>query len=436
MKKQKNFFIKQQCGGMLIELVMTIALAIVIIPFVFRYQQNAVTRAKNIAIAQQMQDVQVALEKYIIENKKELMLPTGKNITRVKITDLIEYGLPENILQENSENYQLRIVKSVDVNNKSMLQGVILLSNSNISPLRTREIVNLGGGKLGFVQGTNTYGGFGTFHLNSVDVGINQTSGLIGTTNVSRGNTDYLWRLPSDNKKDSMMLSPLNLGEQDIVNTKFINATLGNFNEKLKIGKISANNISFSTRTNINSIFSTDSAIVSGIMTSDSRDMNVKNTFSLSDVGKFSSFVADDLYTTNLTLSGLSIGSDDKPATLKIIQNLDVIMGKISAMYVTVGYTGSVTPRLSVSSKIQDSVNTDFYWDIKSKTANFTDASFPELTRMASLIVRQESVSGTITTTLFGGVSANANATVADFLNALSQIKQKVENKYQSLFLK
>ena len=91
MIKKWSFFNRNtQHGGMLVELMMTIALAAIIIPFVFRYQQTAVIRARNVAITKQMENVQTALERYIIENKSELMRPTGKNISRVKIADLVD----------------------------------------------------------------------------------------------------------------------------------------------------------------------------------------------------------------------------------------------------------------------------------------------------------------------------------------------------------
>ena len=78
LKKRCSFiWYKSQHGGMLVELMMTIALAAIIIPFVFRYQQTAVTRAKNVAITKQMENVQTALERYIVENKTELMKPKG-----------------------------------------------------------------------------------------------------------------------------------------------------------------------------------------------------------------------------------------------------------------------------------------------------------------------------------------------------------------------
>jgi hypothetical protein len=37
---------------------------------------------------------------------------------------------------------------------------------------------------------------------------------------------------------------------------------------------------------------------------------------------------------------------------------------------------------------------------------------------------------------VFGAVATNKNATVADFMNAITQIQQKVTAKYQNLQLK
>ena len=49
-----------QRGSMLVELLMTVALAAIIMPFIFRYQQSAITRAENIAIADNMTEIQSA----------------------------------------------------------------------------------------------------------------------------------------------------------------------------------------------------------------------------------------------------------------------------------------------------------------------------------------------------------------------------------------
>ncbi|MBR5904629.1 MAG: hypothetical protein IKZ49_03800 [Alphaproteobacteria bacterium] len=437
MKKMFLSFIKKsQHGGMLVELMMTIALATILIPFIFRYQQNVVYRARNIAVAKQMEVVQSVLERYIVENKTELMKPLGKKITRIKISDLLDYGLPDYIAENYKNDYQLRILKSADKNNKSTLQGIVILNDSTISPLRTHEIVNMGGGKIGFVEGNNTYGGFGAFHASASDFGINDGNGIIGTTSVKRGNTDYLWRVPSDNKEDSMMLSMLNLDGHDIDNVKFFDADKAQFEEKLVANKLVAGTIAFANRTTLNSVFSSENILVNGTMTADARSLNISDVLTLSDSGKFSSFFTNDLYTNNLTLSGFSVSSTSgKSAVLKIIGDMDMIMGRINASYVSVGYTGSVTPRLYITDKIQDAKDSSYYWDIKNSKARFSDVIFPELSRMAINIVSMESKPGTQTTTIFSGIVANTNATVGDYLNAINEIQIKVREKYHLLNL-
>lgn len=437
MTKQRMFFNRNmQSGGMLMELMMSIALAAIIIPFVFRYQQTSVLHARNIAVAKQMEVVQSVLERYIIENKNDLMKPTGKNISKVKIEDLVEYGLPDYIADTYAKDYQLRILKTADNNNKSVLQGIIILSNNEISPIRTREIVNLGGGKFGFVEGNTTYGGFGAYRVNASDFGIKNTKGLVGTTSTTRGNTEYLWRLPSATESDATMLSPLNLDAHDIVNVKFLDAFKAQFEEKLKIGKTAANSLVFSNRSTIDAVFASDSAVVNGAFTSDSRNLNVSGTLSLADSAKFSSFYTNDLYVNTLTLNGFTISSTSgKASTLKIIGDMDLILGRVSASYTSVGYTGSVTPQLTITDRIQDPKDSSFYWDVRGRKARFADLNSPELSRMASMIIRMESKYGTAATSIFGAVAANSNATAGDYINAINAIQAQVREKYQLLNL-
>ena len=436
-KNKKSFFtFNHQHGGMLVELMMSICLAAIIIPFIFRYQQNAVVRARDVAVTKQIENVQNALERYIIENKSDLMRPVGKNISVIKLEDLVDYGLPDYIADNFKDDYQLRILKASDKDNKSTLQGIVILNNDNISPLRTREIVNLGGGKFGFIEGDITYGGFGAFHANINDFGVHNNKGLVGTTNVTRGNTEYLWRVPSENKSDAMMQSSLNLDGHDINNVKFLDSIKAQFEEMLIIGKTTVNSLIFANRTALNSIFSTNNAVVNGALTSDSKKMYASGTVSLADSGKFSSFYTNDLYVNNLNLNGFSVKSETgKDSVLKIIGDMDLMLGHINASYVSVGYTGSVTPRLSVTEKIQDAKDSSYYWDIKGKKARFVDAIFPELSRLADNAIAKESKSGTAATLLFGGVAANKNATVGDYLNALHEIQNRVRQKYQMLNL-
>jgi len=427
---------KNQYGGMLIELMMTICLAAIIIPFIFKYQQNAVVRARNIAVTQQMEVVQNALEHYLIENKSILMKPIGKKIFHVKINDLIAYGLPDNIADSYKEDYQLRILKSSDINGKSTLQGIIILNDKDISPLRTREIVNLGGGKTGFIEGNATYGGFGVFHANIADFGITNKKGIVSTTSVKRGNTEYLWRLPSDNADNATMLSSLNLDGHDIRNARFFDANKVQFDEKLTVGRVATNSLVFANRTTLDSIYMTNSAVVNGAMTADAKTLNINGTLLLADTGKFSSFSTGDLYVNNLTLSGFSVNtSSDKETVLKVIGDIDLMLGHVNASYVSVGYTGSVTPQLSVSDKIQDAKDSSYYWDIKNSKARFADIYFPELSRLAMKITGLEYKSATSSALIFGAVATNTNATVGDYLNALHDIQSKVRQKYQMLNL-
>ena len=109
--------------------------------------------------------------------------------------------------------------------------------------------------------------------------------------------------------------------------------------------------------------------------------------------------------------------------------------GRITAMSVTVGFTGSLTSKLIVKEKIIDSINHDYYWDVKNRTANLADINSPTLSDMASKIVKRESVSGSTVSRIFSSVSSNKNATVADFMNAINEIQQNVRGKYQMLKL-
>ena len=436
MNALRNIFgEKNKCrGGMLVELLLSVALATIIIPFVFRYQQNSVVRAQNIAITNQMAEIQVALERYIVENRSKLLNTVGRNITRVELADLVPFGIPETLLENADNRYQLRVLKSSDTTGSSTLQGVIVRDSDDVSPIRTREIVNLSGGSMGFVDGTRAYGTFGTWHTDVVDLGIDITDGIVETTNVNRDAALYLWRVPSNNSDDSKMLSPLNLAGHDITNTKFLNANYGEFAEGFKSLKTISEKLIFENRTTIDNGFKTVNATVSGVLSSDGKNMNVAKNLNVSDIAKLSSITTQNLWVSKLTLSGLSIETDDIPM-LKINQALDMTSGRIEAMFVTVGFTGSMTPRLVVYDKIADSINSNFYWDAKSGVLNFMDASFVELSRMATQVVRSYGDKGTDAFGVFSAVSANKNATVSDYMNAIKEIQNRVRGKYRLLNL-
>ena len=437
MNINKNIFsiFNNSRGSMLVELLLSVALAALIIPFLFRYQHSSIERAQNIAITNQMTEIQVALERYIVANRDELLRTVGRNITRVELDELAEFGVPQSVLDAGDKKYQLRILKSSDASGQSTLQGVIVRASDDITPLRTREIVNLSGGSMGFVDGTHAYGTFGAWHTDALDMGVDIDNGIIETTSVNRDNALYLWRVPSENPDDAKMMSPLNLGGHDIKNAAFINSDYATFNEGLTAKEIVSDKIIFDNRTTIDAVFSTDAATVSGMLSSDSKNMEISGRLSLADTAKMSSLTAENLWVSKLTLSGLSIEADDDLALLKINQSLDMTSGRIEAVFVSVGFAGSMTPRLVVYDRIEDSTNPQYYWDVKSKTARFSDASFVELNRMATLATFYEGDNSTSAGQIFGAVSANKNATVSDYMNAISEIQKRVSAKYRLLNL-
>ena len=437
MKTRYNIFSwrNTQRGGMLVELLMSVAIVALVLPFLFKYQQESIVRAENITVAHKMQDVEQALERYIVMNRDALLNVAGKSITRVEIEDLEEYGLSDTIIQDDGDKYQLRILKSSDSTGQSTLQGVVVMSDTNISPLRTRQIVEVGGDNMGFIEGTHAYGTFGAWHVDAIDIGINATDGIISTTSVSRDNALYLWREPSDNPDDAKMLGPLNLGGHDFINAQYFDASSAQFDETMKSIAIAADKVVFSNRTTIDSALDTKNATCIGNLSADSKTMDVAGTLTLADTGKFSNFTTSELWTNTLSLSGLSISDSSKAAVLDVNQRLDMMGGRINAVYTTVSFSGSITPRLSVSDKIVDSINSDYYWDVKNKVANLYDVSFPELERMATTVVRKEADKTTIAGRVFSSVSANKNATVADYLNAIFEIQTKVRAKYSLLKL-
>ena len=424
-----------QHGGMLIELLMSVAIVALILPFLFKYQQDSIVRAENIAIARKMQDVQNALERYIVAHREELLTVSGKNITRVEIADLADFGVPDAILDEDADKYQLRVLKSSDSTGQSTLQGVVVMNDNTINPLRTRQIVAVGGDNMGFIDGTHAYGTFGAWHTDAVDIGINTPDGIITTTSVSRDNALYLWREPSDNPDDATMMGVLNLGGHDIIEARYFDASSAQFDETLKTITVAADKVVFSNRTTIDSVLDTKSATCVGNLSADAKTMEIAGTLLLADTGKFSNFVTKELWTGTLSLSGLSLSESVKAAVLNVNQRLDMMGGRISAMYTTVGFSGSITPRLVVRNKIVDSLDSNYYWDVQNKVANLYDLSFPELERMAALIVRKEGDKTTVAGRTFSTVASNPNATVADYLNAIIEIQAQVRAKYSLLKL-
>lgn len=435
MKKRSSFFLNQQQGSMLVELLMSLAIAAMVMPFIFKYQYNAAMRAENISITKNMENIQSALERYIVDNRENLLKTVGRNITRVNIFDLINYGVSPDLVAESGDKYQLRVLKSSDIDDKATLQGVIVFSSDDITPLRTREIVALGDDSMGFIEGNRAYGNFGAWRTDTVDLGVSVSGGIVETTSVNRDNALYLWRLPSENAADATMLSALNLSGHDITNVSFLNASATQFDETLNVGVAVAKDVIFQNKVTLDNVFESTNVTVSGILSSDSRNMEVSEKFSLADTAKFSNFTTGDLWVANMTLGGLSTYTDEDPTILRVNKSIDMTSGRIDAMYVTVGFTGSITPRLVVNYRIEDSTNPSYFWDASYGTANMKDIIFEDLNRMAELAVYSENDNKTETGKIFSSVAANENATVSDYMIAIQEIQNKVRAKYRLLNL-
>lgn len=435
MKKRSSFFLNQQQGSMLVELLMSLAIAAMVMPFIFKYQYNAAMRAENISITKNMENIQSALERYIVDNRENLLKTVGRNITRVNISDLINYGVSPDLVAESGDKYQLRVLKSSDIDDKATLQGVIVFSSEDITPLRTREIVALGDDSMGFIEGNRAYGNFGAWRTDTVDLGVSVSGGIVETTSVNRDNALYLWRLPSENAADATMLSALNLSGHDITNVSFLNASATQFDETLNVGVAVAKDVIFQNKVTLDNVFESTNVTVSGILSSDSRNMEVSEKFSLADTAKFSNFTTGDLWVANMTLGGLSTYTDEDPTILRVNKSIDMTSGRIDAMYVTVGFTGSITPRLVVNYRIEDSTNPSYFWDANYGTANMKDIIFEDLNRMAELAVYSENDNKTETGKIFSSVAANENATVSDYMIAIQEIQNKVRAKYRLLNL-
>ena len=436
MKITNKFFINiyQQRGGMLVELLLTLALSAIMLPFIFSFQQGRIENTKNTALNTQMEYVKNALEKYMDKNKSKLLSTIGKNITRVNISDLEDYGLPNKIIESGSDKFQVRILKTNDKNSMASLQGIVIRTASDISPLRTRQIANIGGNKMGFIDNGNAFGAFGTWRTNTLEMGINNKNGLIKTTDKKRATNKYLHRLPTQKISDATMLSKLNMGNHNINNVKYLNSDLARLDEKLSSTEIIADTVIFNNRTTINDVFKTSNAVVSGNLSSDFKNIEVSNTLTLSDTAKFSKFETDNLWVMDLNLSGLSVSDSDKINILKINQISDITSGNINAINTTVGYTGSITPKLIVTDLITDSSNQNYYWNLKDNTAQLSDATLMELNSMAGEIIKSDK-NNTVSYNLFSTVSTNNNATVTDFINVINEIKNKVQIKYNNLNL-
>lgn len=416
------------------EILLSLAIAAFALPFVLRELDARSGRAANVRVARDIAQTRAALEKYMEARKLELLAPTGRTITRVRIRDLAEYG---GIAKDNGK-FQARIIKSRDRGGRSVLSGMVIFESADISPVRTREIAELGLDSAGFVENNEAYGAYGTWRskVNIFDAKLGKDS-IVESTGTILSGGGFLWRLPSDNPLDGSMASDLSLGGYGIKDADSLDAFSARFTEILKAGLISARKVQITPRANWDSgLDISGETLVQGVLTSESRNMEISGDLFLNSSARLSKLEAERLWVGDLKLSGLSLGGSAKPNLLKVAQTIDMVRGRASAMIAMVGFAGSVAPRISVSDKIEDAGDPGYYWDLKSGAASLSDVQIASLGQMMKDAVRAESKNPkTSAENVISQVSANSNATVADYVRALNEIQSRVRAKYNRLNL-
>ena len=180
----------------------------------------------------------------------------------------------------------------------------------------------------------------------------------------------------------------------------------------------------------------TGETLVMGTLTSDSRNAEISGELLLGDTGRFSRLEANELWVRDLNLNWLSVNGSDKSATLKISNIMDVTRGRVTARTVTVGYTGSVAPKINITERIEDSADSSYYWDLQTDVAHLSDILCGVLNPLLKSAINKESKTiKTETETIIRSVAANNNATISDYTKAINEIKNRVTQKYNNLNL-
>jgi hypothetical protein len=413
-------------GASLLELLLALAVMMSMLPFIYRFALDQREKMENAAVAHKVKIVSDALEQYVFENRQALLAPLTKNVTRVKIGDLP--NLPLDELKD--AKIQLRVVKSKDSAGRSFVQGMVIFDSGNLTPLRTRQIASAGGALSGFAEGKMLYGSFGTWRapLSELRASAGPHS-ILAETKPFRSGGDYLRRLPGGQASDATMQSDLDLGGHDVLDAKDVSASRARFLDILDAGSIEANRMTVANRLDWSAPIEVfGDALVSGAISSDGRSVDAAKIV-VFGASQFRSVEANSLSADNLYLSGFSVAGDGAPPVLKISGALDMAQGHVKAMETTVGFSGSVAPKLVAGNRLEDAANPDFYWDFAGE-ARLGDMQLTNLPPMIRAAWAAERTGGTETERIMGPVIQNSNATVSDYIRALEQTKKAVAAKY------
>jgi len=419
-------------GAGLLELLMAMTIFMAILPFAYQFLTDRAEKAENAAIISKIKIVQSGLEQYISANRQKLLEPVSSNVIRLKLSDLPD--IPKNIA---SDKFQIRVVKSKDSGGRAFVQGVVIYDAPDMTPFRTRQIATAGGESAGFADGRMLYGAFGTWQTSANAIGaIAGDNSILAQTRAISGGGDYLQRLPSDNPLDATMNADLFMGGQDITGIQSLTAGSVKIYDSLTAESIETSRMTILNRQAWSApldIFG--SAMVMGNLSSDGKNLTA-GTIAITGSSQFRSVSADSLSVKNLILAGFSVAANNgQPALLKISGGLDMTKGHIKATDAFVGFSGSVAPKLIVATLIEDSSNPNFYWNADVGIANFYDLQLSGLPPIIRAAWTAEKTGKTETERLLGNAVLNSNATAADYLGLLEQVKNAVERKYNQLNL-
>ena len=423
--------IPSQRGAGLLEMLLTLAMFMAVLPFIYGLVSNRRESIENVRISSQIRIIQAALEEYIFENRQQLLAPISANVTRVSLSDL--NSLPPMNLDD--ARVQLRTIKSRDAGGRSFVQGIVIFDSPNLTPMRTRQIALATGASAGFADGRVLHGAFGTWQMpaHRAEAALGPHS-VLAETRTFRSSEDFIHRLPSGSTSDATMRSDLFMGGHDIESVRNITAIGARFLEMADVDTIEAQRMSVRNRLDWTAGLTViGEAVVNGNMSSDNRNITTGNitTFGLS---QFRNIVAVDMEVNNLFLSGFTVARDHgNPSVLSISGALDVSGGYIRATETYVGFSGSITPRLVVQRRIEDNMNPGFFWDAQAGEANMGDMILSQLAPAMRSVFARERTGRTETERMFNNLINNNNATIMDYIRVLEAISHMVENKYNSV---
>jgi hypothetical protein len=412
-----------QTGAGLLELLLALGVFMAMMPFAYRFALDQRDKAADAVAVRKIRLVKDALEQYIFDNKQKLLEPVSANITRVRLADL---NLPAEELA--GSKVQLRVVKSKDSAGRAFVQGVVIFDEGNMAALRTRQIAQSGGEASGFADGRMLYGAFGTWAAPMSKFGANVGAhAVLAETRPFRSGGDYLQRLPSKSAADATMQSDLSLGGHNLVDVKNIAGENVEIQDLLTADSIEATRANVMNRLDWAApIEAFGEASVLGPITSDGRAIDAAeiNIFGKS---QFRSVSAEEMVAENLYLSGFSVAGTG-PAILKISGTLDMAKGHVKAVEASVGFSGSVSPKLVVSSRVEDSANPKFFWDAGG-AANLGDLQMTALWPLMRAAFSAERTGKTEVENIVAAAAANANATAGDYLRLLDAAERAVRSK-------